>query len=132
MLPPTAVAGKSSGLSYFNRLAATFRSTPASCSSGSSSPGLFYRFAVLCILRQLPYRRLAVIHRRVTVIHRRLASIQRRTAVFSNPEIWFDILEISFKSNKLTYPITKFAHAASLLPTDILSKVSDVIYSLGE
>ena len=44
-----------------------------------------------------------------------------------DPSLWFTILECNFKSSKITNSLTKFTHAVSLLPPDIISQVSDVI-----
>ena len=44
-----------------------------------------------------------------------------------DPKMWFDLVECNFKANKITASLTKFSHASSLLPQDVLIKVSDVI-----
>lgn len=44
-----------------------------------------------------------------------------------DPNMWFNLVECNFKANKITSSITKFSHATSLLPQDVLTKVSDVI-----
>ena len=44
-----------------------------------------------------------------------------------DPSVWFSILECSFTSCKVTNSLTKFTHAVSLLPPDVLPQVSDVI-----
>ena len=41
--------------------------------------------------------------------------------------MWFSLLECSFKAFKITNSLTKFTHAVSLLPPEVLPQVSDVI-----
>ena len=41
--------------------------------------------------------------------------------------MWFTILECGFKASKIKNSLTKFAHAVSLLPPDVLPQVSDAI-----
>lgn len=43
--------------------------------------------------------------------------------------MWFSILECGFKASNITNSLTKFTHAVSLLPSDVLPQVSDVISS---
>ena len=43
------------------------------------------------------------------------------------PSMWFSLLEINFSSQRITSSLTKFTHATSLIPHDILTQVSDVI-----
>lgn len=46
-----------------------------------------------------------------------------------DPSIWFSILECGFKTAKITNSLTRYTHAVSLLPADVLPQVSDVIAS---
>lgn len=46
-----------------------------------------------------------------------------------DPAMWFSILECSFKASRTTNSLTKFTTAASLLPPDVLTQVSDVVIS---
>lgn len=43
------------------------------------------------------------------------------------PSLWFSLLECSFKASKITNSLTKFTHAVSQLPPEILPQVSAVI-----
>ena len=45
----------------------------------------------------------------------------------THPKMWFNLVECNFKANKITKSLTKFSHATSLLPQDVLTKVADVI-----
>ncbi|QQP38184.1 Tick transposon [Caligus rogercresseyi] len=49
-----------------------------------------------------------------------------------DPKMWFDILEVMFKSNNIKKSGTRFSHTTGLLPTDVLCNVSDVISRLGD
>ncbi|XP_076042100.1 uncharacterized protein LOC143025999 [Oratosquilla oratoria] len=44
-----------------------------------------------------------------------------------DPTVWFNILECNFKSSRITTSLAKFSSACSLLPADVLSRVSDAI-----
>ena len=44
-----------------------------------------------------------------------------------DPKMWFNLVEINFKANRITSSLTKFSHATSLLPQDVLTKVADII-----
>ena len=44
-----------------------------------------------------------------------------------DPSIWFTIIECNFKANRISSSLRKFTHAISLLPSDVISQVSDVI-----
>ena len=44
-----------------------------------------------------------------------------------DPNLWFNIVECNFKSNRITASITKFSHVTALLPQEVLTKVSDVV-----
>ena len=41
--------------------------------------------------------------------------------------MWFSLLECGFKASSITNSLTKFTHAVSLLPVDVLPKISSVI-----
>lgn len=43
------------------------------------------------------------------------------------PSLWFSLLDCSFKASKITNSLTKFNHAVSLLPSDVLPLVSATI-----
>ena len=60
-----------------------------------------------------------------------VAAVAFRAPAFTSqdPSMWFSILETNFKASKITVSLTKFANATSVLPPDILSQVSDVIYT---
>lgn len=45
----------------------------------------------------------------------------------SDPAMWFNILECSFKASNISSSLTKYTRAASLLPSEVLSQVSDII-----
>ena len=47
--------------------------------------------------------------------------------IASDPKLWFSLLECNFKSNRMTSSLTKFNQATSVLPSDVLSHVADVI-----
>ena len=55
--------------------------------------------------------------------------IQFRAPQFctSDPSMWFNLIECNFKANKISSSMTKFSHATSLLPQEVLTKVADVI-----
>ena len=59
------------------------------------------------------------------------AAVTIKALPFSSqdPTMWFSILECGFKASRTTQSLTKFTSAASLLPPDVLSQVSDVITS---
>ncbi|XP_076041350.1 uncharacterized protein LOC143025493 [Oratosquilla oratoria] len=44
-----------------------------------------------------------------------------------DPTVWFNILECNFKSSRISTGLAKFSSACSLLPTYVLSRVSDAI-----
>ena len=44
-----------------------------------------------------------------------------------DPSLWFTIIECNFQASHITSSLTKFTHATSLLPPDVLSQVSDAI-----
>ncbi|XP_076047349.1 uncharacterized protein LOC143028876 [Oratosquilla oratoria] len=44
-----------------------------------------------------------------------------------DPTVWFNILECNFKSSRISTSLAKFSNACSLLPPDVLSRVSDAI-----
>lgn len=56
-------------------------------------------------------------------------AVAMRAPAFCNqdPTMWFSILECGFAASKVTSNLTKFTHAASLLPPDVLAQVSDII-----
>ena len=56
-------------------------------------------------------------------------AIAFRTAPFcsQDPSLWFSLLECSFKASNITSSLTKFNHAVSHLPPDVLTQVSAVI-----
>ena len=45
----------------------------------------------------------------------------------SDPSMWFNLIECNFKAHRITTSMTKFSHATSLLPQEVLTKVADVI-----
>ena len=60
------------------------------------------------------------------------AAVAMRAPPFcpQNPTMWFSILECNFKASRVTSSLTKFTYATSLLPSDLLQQLSDVIVDL--
>ena len=46
-----------------------------------------------------------------------------------DPTLWFNLLEMNFKVNRITSSVSKFSLATQKLPSEVLTKVSDVIQS---
>ena len=46
-----------------------------------------------------------------------------------DPTIWFTILEVNFRAHKIASSLAQFSHACTLLPSDVVSQVSDAIAS---
>ena len=44
-----------------------------------------------------------------------------------DPTLWFNLLEMNFKVNRITSSVSKFSLATQKLPSEVLTKVSDVI-----
>lgn len=57
------------------------------------------------------------------------AAVAMRAPAFctQDPNMWFSILECGFVASNVTKSLTKFTHAASLLPPNVLSQVSDIV-----
>ena len=57
------------------------------------------------------------------------ASVAFRAPPFcsQDPSLWFSLLECSFKASKITNSLTKFTHAISHLPPELLPQASSVI-----
>lgn len=45
-----------------------------------------------------------------------------------DPSLWFTIVEVNFKAQRITNSCTKFSHVSSLLPQDVLIQVSDDVH----
>ena len=46
-----------------------------------------------------------------------------------DPTLWFNLLEMNFEVNRITSSVSKFCLATKKLPSEVLTKVSDVIQS---
>ena len=58
------------------------------------------------------------------------ASTFRAPAFISHdPNLWFTILDVNFKAHKITSSFLQFSHACALLPSDVVSQVSETIAS---
>lgn len=56
-----------------------------------------------------------------------VASFRTPTFICHDPTLWFTILECNFKAHHVSSSLTKFIHATTLLPHDVLSQVSGAI-----
>ena len=59
------------------------------------------------------------------------ASTPFRAPAFTShdPSLWFTILDVNFKAQNITSSLLQFSHACTLLPSDVVSQVSDAIAS---
>lgn len=56
-----------------------------------------------------------------------VSSFKAPTFAPHDPALWFTIIELSFKANRITSSLKKMSHALTLLPHDVLTTLSDVV-----